>query len=381
MKRALPIVILIVAGTVVLIFVGLSSGRSSGTLGVAAGAALPGFSTSASTPEQALNNFLLDVQRRNWDRAFSNIERTSDTLNEQGFIQEWFGSNGGLRSFSNLERFDTRPLHATSSDAQMRVRLHWSTPVGPVEDVRDFRLAHRGDTWKVIWDETPKPNVPAQIVPVNYLRWDLVTGTAGEEWGSHNVDAPNVRIVSMNAVDSAEGAVVMGEVVNQDTIPAFVNVNATLVDASGSTIDDESSFDKILHVLLPKQVTPYRIDFPHVSLSKVKNVRMDVKATLVPASSDPVIGVMNQKLETDAQGHSVLHGELLNESGQTVNIPHVIASFYDNNGKVVWVSDGYVEQALLPQSNESFAVEIPRSVAGKVQNFHVVVNQYSLQKS
>jgi len=381
MMRTLPIVILIVAVTAVLMFIGLSTGRSAGTVGIASGAALPGFNTSAPNPEQALNNFLLDVQRRNWDRAFSSVERTSDSLNEQSFIQEWVGSNGGLRSFSSLERFDTRPLHATNSEAQMRTRLHWSTPVGPVEDIRDFRLAHRGDVWKVIWDETPKPNVPAQIVPVNYLRWDLVTGSAGEEWGSHNVDAPNVRIVSMNAVDSAEGAVVMGEVVNEDTVPAFVNVNATLVDASGSAIDDESSFDKILHVLLPKQVTPYRIDFPHLNLSKVKNVRMDVKATLVPASSDPVIGVMNQKLETDAQGHSVLHGELLNESGQTVNIPHVIASFYDNSGKVVWVSDGYVEQALVPQSTESFAVEIPQSVARKVQNFHVVVNQYSLQKS
>jgi hypothetical protein len=110
-------------------------------------------------------------------------------------------------------------------------------------------------------------------------------------------------------------------------------------------------------------------------------VRMDVKATLVPASSDPVIGVMNQKLDADAQGHSVLHGELMNESGQTVNIPHVIVSFYDNNGKVVWVSDGYVEQALLPQSSEPFAVELPKSLAGKVQNFHVVVNEYTLQKS
>ena len=381
MKRALPIVIILVVATVALIFIGLSAGRSAGTVGVAAGTALPGFSPSASTPEQALNNFLRDVQRRNWDRAFSNVERTSDTLNEQSFIQEWVGSNGGLRSFSSLERFETRPLHATDSDAQMRVRLHWTTPVGPVEDVRDFRLAHRGDAWKVIWEEAPKPNVPAQIVPVNYLRWDLVSGTAGEEWGSHNVDAPNVRIVSMNAVDSAEGAVVMGEVVNEDTVPAFVNVNATLVNGSGGTIDDESSFDKILHVLLPKQVTPYRIDFPHISLSKVKNVRMDVKATLVPASSDPVIGVMNQKLEADAQGHSTLHGELMNESGQTVNIPHVIASFYDNSGKVVWVSDGYVERALLPQATESFAVEIPQSVAGKVQSFHVVVNQYSLQSS
>ena len=381
MKRALPIAILIVAITVVLMFLGLSTGRSAGTVGVAAGTALPGFSASASTPEQALNNFLLDVQRRNWDRAFSSIERTSDTLNEQAFIQEWIGSNGGLRSFSSLERFDTRPLHATDSDAQMRVRLHWTTPVGPVENVRDFKLAHRGDSWRVIWDEAPKPNVPAQIVPVNYLRWDLVSGTAGQDWGSHSVDAPNVRIISMNAVDSAEGAVVMGEVVNEDTIPAFVNVNATLVDGSGSAIDDESSFDKILHVLLPKQVTPYRIDFPHVSLGKVKNVRMDVKATLVPASSDPVIGVMNQKLETDAQGHSILRGELMNESGQTVNIPHVIASFYDNNGKVVWVSDGYVEHALLPQSTEAFAVEIPQTLAGKVQSFHVVVNQYSLEAS
>jgi hypothetical protein len=342
---------------------------------------LPGFSTTATTPEQALSNFLIDVQRRNWDRAFASVERTNDSVNEQAFIQEWIGSNGGLRAFSSLEKYDARPLHATDSEAQMRVRLHWSTPVGPIEDVRDFRLAKRNDQWKVIWDEVPVPNVPSQIVPVNYLRWDLVSGSAGEEWGSHNVDAPHVRIVSMNAVDSAEGSVVMGEVVNEDTIPAFVNVNATLVDASGSAIDDESSFDKILHVLLPKQVSPYRIDFPHVSLSKVKNVHMDVKATLVPASSDPVIGVMNQKLDTDAQGRSVLHGELLNQSGQTVNIPHVIASFYDNNGKVVWVSDGYVERALLPQESEAFAVEIPKSLAGKVQNFHVVVNQYSLQRS
>lgn len=379
MKIALPIII--VAMTVLLLFVGLTgAGRSSGTVGIASGSALPGLTDSGATPEQTLGSFLSDVQRRNWGPAFSRVEKTNDAMNEQGFVQEWIGSNGGLRSFSNLERYEMRPLHATDSEAQMRVRLHWATPVGPVDDVRDFHLVHR-DKWKVVWDEAPVPNVPSQVIPVTYLRWDLVSGTAQEEWGSRNVDAPHVRIMSMNAVDTAEGTVVMGEVVNEDTIPAFVNVNATLVDASGSAIDDESSFDKIIHVLLPKQVSPYRVDFPHVGLSKVKNVRMDVKATLVPASSDPVIGAMNQKLETDAQGRAVLHGDLLNQSGQTVNIPHVIASFYDNNGKVVWVSDGYVENALLPQAAEPFAVEIPKSLAGKVQNFHVVVNQYSLQKS
>jgi len=108
---------------------------------------------------------------------------------------------------------------------------------------------------------------------------------------------------------------------------------------------------------------------------------MDVKATLVPASADPVIGVMNQKIDTDTQGKSILHGDLLNQSGQTVNIPHVIASFYDNNGKVIWVSDGYVDRALLPLSSEAFAVEIPKNLSSAVHSFHVVVNQYSIGKS
>jgi hypothetical protein len=377
MKYSIPIVLVLV--TAGLMVVGLFVTAQAGiTLGVAKGSAL--HTAKGDTPDQALTNFLIDVQRRNWDRALANVSSSSD-VTKPAFIQDWLGSNGSLRSFSSLEGFESRPLHETNDEAQMRVHLEFSTPVGPLEDVRDLRLVREGDVWKIVWPKAEISNVPAQVIPVTFLRWDLVTGAAGEEWGAKNVDAPHVRIISMNAVDSAEGAVVMGEVTNEDTVPAFVTVNATLVDGAGNAIDEESSFDKISHVLLPKQVSPYRIDFPNLSLKKVKNVRMDVKASLVPASADPVIGVMNQKIETDSQGKSVLHGDLLNQGGQTVNIPHVIASFYDNDGKVVWVSDGYVDRALLPQSSEAFAVEIPKSVAASVHNFHVVVNQFSLNNS
>jgi hypothetical protein len=377
MKYVVPIIL--VVATAVLMVVGLfSTGQAGITVGVTKGSAL--HTARADTPDQALANMLLDVQRRNWDRAFANVS-SSNGVTEQAFVQDWTGSNGSLRSFSALEGFDSRPLHATNDEAQERVRLHFSTPVGPIQDVRDIHLVREGDVWKAVWPKVTIPNVPAEVIPVTYLRWDLVTGGAEGEWGSGNVDAPHVRIISMNVVDSAEGVVVMGEVTNEDTIPAFVTVNATLVDAAGNPIDDESSFDKIAHVLLPKQVSPYRIDFPSLNLKNVKNVRMDVKATLVPASADPVIGVMNQRIDVDPQGKSVLHGELLNQSGQTVNIPHVIASFYDNNGKVIWVSDGYVDRAVLPESSEPFAVEIPKSLASSVHSFHVVVNQYSLNKS
>src|SRR5579862_112598 len=379
MKIALPIILVAVtAGLILLALTG--AGNARGTVGIAGGSAVYGLTSKSTTPQEALNNLLVEVQRQHWDRAYDMLSKTSAS-DKQAFIQDWVGSNGSLRSFSSLEGFDPRPLHITDDQADMRVRLHWTTPVGPIEDVRDIHLVREGDVWKAVWPKFEIATVPAEVIPVTYLRWDLVSGGADDQWGSKNVDAPHVRIISMNAVDTAEGAVVMGEVVNEDTIPAFVNVNATLVDASGNPIDDENSFDKIDHVLLPKQVTPYRIDFPDVDLSKVKNVRMDVKAALVPASADPVIGVMNQKLDTDAQGKTVLHGDLLNQSGQTVNISHVIASFYDNNGKVVWVSDGYVDRALLPQSTEPFAVEIPKNLSAQVHNFHVVVNQYSLGRS
>jgi hypothetical protein len=379
MKLALPLTLVVVTAALMLLAL-TATGNTGGTVGIAAGSAMYGLTPKASTPEQALTNLLVDVKRHNWDRAFSAVSNVNAS-DEPSFIQDWIGSNGSLRSFSNLEAFETRPLHITNDEAQLRARLHWTTPIGPIEDVRDFHLQRDGDIWKTVWPQSQIPNMPAQVIPVTYLRWDLLAGGADDSWGSKNVDAPHVRIISMNAVDYAGRAVVMGEVVNEDTIPAFVNVNATLLDGSGNPLDDESSFDKIAHVLLPKQVTPYRIDFPNVTIKDVKNVHMDVKATLVPASADPVIGVMNQKMDTDFQGKNVLTGDLLNESGQTVNIPHVIASFYDNNGKVIWVADGYVERALLPQTPSPFTVEIPKTLAAKVQNFHVLVNQYSLGRN
>jgi len=44
--------------------------------------------------------------------------------------------------------------------------------------------------------------------------------------------------------------------------PASSTVNATLLDKDGNAIVQESSFDKISHTLLPKEVSPFRIDFP-----------------------------------------------------------------------------------------------------------------------
>lgn len=363
MKRGLPILIVAVTAVLIVIAWFQSGGAEQREM------------RSASTPDQAVRLMLSQVKAHNFDAAYTRLANRSD-VDKNAFTREFAGSYGSLLTYASLENYDVWGLHSGDQEATVRAKLHYSTPVGPLDDIRDMKVQKEGETWKVYWPANAAPKLPPQVIPVNYLRWDVINRGAGDDWGVQNVDSPQVRIISMNAIQRPDSVVLVGEVVNEDSVPAYVNVGATLLDARESELAQESSFDKIAHTLLPKQVTPYRIDFPNMRLEKVKKVRMDVKALLVAASADPVIEVNQQKIENDPLGKQVLSGQLLNEGGQVVNIPHVIAAYYDSNGKVIWVSDGYVAQALLPQIPVSFAVDVPPDIAKNVHTYRIVVNHF-----
>lgn len=377
----MKVAVLLVLATIALVILGfIFPVHQATTPGIVSGEALPGVGGSANTPEAAVRSLLGDVQARDWNRAYSLLANAGD-FDKEAFVHDVSGNYGSLRTFSSLEGSRTRVLHQDSEQAQVRADMHWSTAVGPVYDVKELKVVRQAGNWKVVWPLEKQPAVPPQVVPVNYLRWDVIYRGPKDDWGTQNVDSPQVRIVSMNAVQHGDAMVIVGEVVNEDTVPAFVDINAILVGKNGQDLDEESSFDKIQHTLLPKQVSPYRIDFPGYSLRQVKSVRMDAKAMLVPASADPVIAVLDQHEQTNVLGRKVLSGNLLNESGRTVNIAQVLATYYDSNGKVIWVSDGYVDRALLPQTPEPFAVNMPDSAVGKVQSYRVTVNHYIRQQS
>lgn len=345
---------------------------------VAAATVHPDELAPAKSPDGAVQALYLHAKNRDFKGAYQYVAPSSNT-DEQSFIKDLAGRDGSLRTYSNLQSVDTRILHQDDNSAVVRATTEWSTAVGAIYDTRDLKVVDDDGKWRVDWPVVKQPKAPPQVVTENYLRWDILTRGSDDDWGAQNVEAPRVRIVSMNAIAHEGGTIVMGEIENEDTVPAFVSVSATLVDKGGSVLGEESSFDKISHTLLPKEVSPFRIDFPKVKLTAIKSVRMQPNSMLVPASAEPVIGVLHQHVGQDLRGRPVLEGELMNESGQTVNIPHVLATYYDGSGKVVWVSDGYVDKALLPQSPVPFSVGLQQDVAKNVQNYRVTVNQYSLE--
>ncbi|MGB8885446.1 MAG: hypothetical protein WCC87_01920 [Candidatus Korobacteraceae bacterium] len=362
MKRVLPIAILVLTAVL-----------------IAMATIKPNELSPAKSPEGAVQSLFAHVRSRDYKGAYAYVAKSSDT-DEQSFARDLSGRDGSLRTYSSLQQADTKVLHANDNEALVRATLEYATAVGAFYDTRDLKVVKEGDSWKVDWPVVKEAKVPPQVIQENYLRWDVITRGSDDDWGAQNVEAPRVRIVSMNAIAHQNNTIIVGEIENEDTVPGFVSVGATLVGKDGNVLGEETSFDKISHTLLPKEISPFRIDFPGVRLATVKSVRMQPNSMLVPASADPVIGVMHQRVETDARGRHVLKGELVNESGDTVNIPHVLATYYDNAGKVIWVSDGYVDQTLLPQTPVPFAVDLRDDLASNVHNYRVTVNQYMLDR-
>jgi len=280
-----------------------------------------------------------------------------------------------LLTYSTLDSFEVRPLHSTDTAADVQLKLRWSTVVGPSVTTRDVHVVKDGDRWAPEWPIAKQPSVPPQVIPVNYLRWDVIYRGPGDDWGAQDAEAPHVRIVDMHPVERAEGVVVLGELLNEDVVPAYVTVSATLLAKNQTPIATEGSFDNISHLLLPKQVTPFLIRFPNVSLSSVASIRMTPLSSLVAASADPVIEIGDEQLHPAPDAS--LTGQLINQSGQIVNVAHVLGTFYDKSGKVVWVADQYVDQALLPQTPVAFQIHIPEDLAKNISSQRTVIATYS----
>ncbi len=333
-----------------------------------------GLRRSSSTPEAAVDNLGNDIRDQAWEKAYAGLANKAQ-FTEPEFVHDLTGYYPGLLTYATLDSFEVLPRHASANQAEVELKLHWSTIVGASVTTRDVQVVRDGDRWEPEWPIVKEPTVPPQVIPVNYLRWDVIYRGAGDDWGAQDVESPHVRIVDMHPVERAEGVVILGELLNEDVVPAYVSVNATLLSKNQSVIATEGSFDKISHLLLPKQVTPFLIRFPNVQLSDVGSIRMTPLSSLIAASADPVIEIENEQLHPAPDAS--LTGQVANQSGQIVNVAHVLATFYDRTGQVVWVSDQYLDQALLPQTPVPFAIRIPQDLAKNISSQRTVVATYS----
>src|SRR4051812_32930737 len=227
MNRILPIILAVVL--IAFVAVGLMGNTTN--------------RASLSTAEGTVQAFFDRVKAHDFNGAYE-MTSTNSRPEKDDFVRDLNGSNGSLRTFSSLQEVETKVLRENDSDADIRTTTKWSTAVGAMTDTRDVHLVKENNNWRVQYSVAAMPNLPPQVLPVTYLRWDIISRSSKgtDDWTDQNAEAPKVRIVSMNAAERDGNVIILGEVVNEDTVPGFVNINATLVGKDGKDLAEESSF-------------------------------------------------------------------------------------------------------------------------------------------
>ena len=110
MKIVIPIAIVLL--TAIFIIAGTFSPSQVGiAVGEGVGTTFTGSSSGGTAPEQVVTAFLQNVQRRNWDGAYSFLA-SQNKADETTFVRELGGRDASLRTFSTLSSWDLKPLHA-----------------------------------------------------------------------------------------------------------------------------------------------------------------------------------------------------------------------------------------------------------------------------
>ncbi len=175
---------------------------------------------SANAPDQAVRLMFSQIKSHNLRRRLRSPRESGD-VDKNAFIREFEGSYGSLLTYASLENFDVSPLHTGDQESSVRVRLHYSTAVGPLDDVRDLKVEKSGDTWKVFWPVEQRHQASATSDCGELPALGRDSARAGDDWGVQNADTPQVRILSMNAIQRPDSVVLVGEVVNEDSVPAL----------------------------------------------------------------------------------------------------------------------------------------------------------------
>src|SRR5215470_4275100 len=134
MKRTLPIFITVVTAVLIVIAWFESGGAERREM------------RSASTPDQAVRLMLSEIQARNFDAAYARLVNRNE-VDRNAFVREFAGSYNSLLTYASLEKFDVWGLHGGDQEATVRAKLHYSTAVGALDDIRDMKVQKEGDTW------------------------------------------------------------------------------------------------------------------------------------------------------------------------------------------------------------------------------------------
>lgn len=165
-----------------------------------------------------------------------------------------------------------------------------------------------------------------------------------------------------------DGAVhIVGEIQNELGVPiSLVSGDVTLYSKSNEIID-VIKVDSFLNFIMPGMKSPFEVIVSNNKSHLIDRYAVDLNY-IVGSPKSQVIEIKNSEIHYDVIGNLIIKGTITNNADTSANIISVVATFYDKDGDVAFVSKSYTKQDYLKSNDITpFVMSVPRD--GQLQDY------------
>lgn len=331
-----------------------------------------------------------DLDFRRFQEAYARLDPQSRPSYEQ-YLLELSVVNGLVASYGKLDAIEVELIEQEPERVVVSAKSTLITALNYYVTTQEHVLVLRDDEWKIIPEAADVTIPPDQFFRKSAVEWHAAgrrrITTESTSFGDI-LDRPELQILSARLVWVNGRYSVVGELINTDADPADITVAAFIYDENGEELVWYNAQQALMHKIFPKEVTPFRIDFEGVAGLNIAGlpapvifepnafypievdnppVRFEVYGRALVTTYDLFrdVAAQNLTIAQAADGTFTLHGELYNSGIQEATIPHVMVTYYDEQNRVVWVDDFYIEEAVRPQRTQPF--QLPLTPASEVE--------------
>lgn len=342
------------------------------------------FLQQQNDPVTIMQHYYDDIDFRRYNSAYGRLDPlTRPSFNQ--YLLQLSVTNGLVASYGKLGSVYVRIVKSEPERLLVRVDALWITALLRYPTTDYLTMVKRSGAWYIVPQPVDISTPPDQFVRRPEVAWHgqgrsrVTTGTTA--FGDI-LDRPTLQILSARLVKVNNMYSVVGELINTDVNPADVTVTAVLLDKNKHMLSQYNAQTGMIHKLLPKEVTPFRVDFEGVAgtglidattlagaftpglvtplklEAPIASFQVYAKAVVTEYDLNREVVARDIHVRYEADGKQHIVGKLFNTGTLEATIPHLLITYYDAHNQVAWVDNYYVEQADEPERNQGFDVAI-----------------------
>jgi hypothetical protein len=348
------------------------------------------------SPENLMTAYFDALDFKYFEKAFSFYDPSGAPSIDQ-MLTDLSREDDITASYAKLNKLEFQTTYFDKDQANVKVKADWTTSISTYTTFYDFQLIQKTNKWWIKFKERDFSRPAEQIFStpeVSFLNQGKRNIKTDYTSATDILDRPELFIKESNLVKNGDQYSIVGKLINVDNDPAYVNISATLFDENNKEIISYNTREVIIHRLLPKEETYFRIDFedvanqitkvefpkvfnplfsnPYQFLKEPKFFTINAQSVVTTVPTYKNFAIADPKVEDEQ-----ISGVFINTGPSEINIPQLLIAYYKDDD-LLWVGNEFLKTGIRPQRSKTFRVQEPdfdmMNIALKGKEDNLLVN-------